>query len=95
MIAKLKSTYRWASLTAFSGHEYTKKEWRRVPAGCEDQARAHEFLEVSEDESAPVSSEYRDLDPETMTPIVPEAPEKVVQDESKSRRRGRAAKEDE
>lgn len=49
--AKVKSDYRFGnSLQAFSRVEFIKQEWRDVPAGFEDQARAHEWLEVRERE---------------------------------------------
>jgi len=45
--ARVKQEYRYGkSLLAFSRHEFMKDEWRDVPAGSEDEARAHEWLEV-------------------------------------------------
>jgi len=63
--AKVKPEYRFGnSLQAFSRHEFIKSEWRDVPAGFEEQARAHEWLETRdrpqaepEVEEAPVSAE--------------------------------------
>jgi len=47
--ARVKKDYRFGSaLQAFSRLEFTKTEWRDVPAQFEEQARAHEFLEVRE-----------------------------------------------
>lgn len=45
--AKVKDTYRFGpSLQAFSRLEFIKGEWRDVPAEFEEQARAHEHLEI-------------------------------------------------
>jgi hypothetical protein len=33
---------------AFAGHEYTKRDWRLVPPGHEQEARVHQFLDVEE-----------------------------------------------
>lgn len=47
--AKVKAEYRFGkTLQAFSRHEFIKDEWRDVPAGFEDQAKAHEHLETRE-----------------------------------------------
>lgn len=37
---------RHGTLTAFSGSEYVRYEWRPVPAGYEAQAEAHPYLDV-------------------------------------------------
>jgi hypothetical protein len=46
--AKVKDNYMFGNITAFSGLEYTKGEWRKVPVGMEDQALVHPFLDVRE-----------------------------------------------
>lgn len=49
MQAKVKLEYRFGNaLQAFSRFEFTKLEWRDVPAGLELQAEAHEWLDVRE-----------------------------------------------
>lgn len=48
MEAKVRSTYRWSTLIAFSGKEFVKSEFRFVPKEYEAQAKAHEGLEVRE-----------------------------------------------
>lgn len=46
MQARVKADHRWKSLSAFSGHEYIKSEWRPVPAGYEAEAMTHPDLEL-------------------------------------------------
>ena len=47
--ARVKKDYRFGqSLQAFSRLEFTKDEWRDVPAEFEAAARAHEHLEIRE-----------------------------------------------
>ena len=47
--ARVKDTYRFGrSLQAFSRLEFTKGEWRDVPAEFEAAARTHEHLEIRE-----------------------------------------------
>lgn len=46
MDAKVKSSYRWSTVTALGGLEFVKSEYRRVPAGFEKEAQAHPFLEI-------------------------------------------------
>lgn len=48
MEARVKQDARWKSITAFSGLEFVKMEWRPVPAGCEAEAKRNPFLEVRE-----------------------------------------------
>jgi len=47
MLARVKKDYRWKLVTAFSGVEFTKDEYRPVPTGFESAAQAHEALEVA------------------------------------------------
>lgn len=46
MQARVKSTSRYGVITAFTGKEFVRYEWRAVPEGCEDEAKRHPFLEV-------------------------------------------------
>lgn len=46
MLARVKQDYLSGSVTAFSGREYIRSEWREVPAGFEKQAADHPLLEV-------------------------------------------------
>lgn len=46
---------RFSSVTAFSGLEFVRYEWRDVPIGFEDEAQRNPFLELQED--APVEPE--------------------------------------
>lgn len=48
MQARVKQNSRYGSITAFSGIEYVKHEFRSVPKSMEDQARVHDLLEVRE-----------------------------------------------
>jgi hypothetical protein len=63
-------------ITAFGGRaDYVKREWRVVPAGFEDEARAHPYLLVEEEappveEKAPVDlSALRREDPMPANPL--------------------------
>lgn len=59
MYAKVKSTHRWLSVTAFGGHEYTKDEYRIVPKESEEAAKKHEMLDViSDDEAQAIFDQY-------------------------------------
>lgn len=53
MNARVKQDYRWNAVTAFSGFEFVKGEYRLVPAGAEAEAIAHDALEIEVIESAP------------------------------------------
>lgn len=46
MLARVKQDYLAGSVTAFSGHEYVRSEWREVPAGFEEQAKNHPLLDT-------------------------------------------------
>ncbi len=46
MDARVSGSSRWMTVTAFGGHEYIRDEWRVVPAGCEEEAMSHPFLEI-------------------------------------------------
>lgn len=66
MEARVKPNYRWKTVTAFSGREYVKSEFRLVPQDCEAQARANGSLEVRENVEQP--------QPETVTVVTVEVP---------------------
>lgn len=66
VLAKVKADGPGYPITAFAGQgEYTKREWRLVPTGFEDEARRHPYLEVQEDEPLP------ELELEPITPDGP------------------------
>ncbi len=46
MEARVKQDYNAGPVTAFSGHEFIKSEWREVPAGFEEAARKHPLLDT-------------------------------------------------
>jgi hypothetical protein len=46
MLARVKQDYLAGAVTAFSGREYIRSEWREVPAGFEEQAKNHPLLET-------------------------------------------------
>lgn len=48
MQARVKKTSRYGVANLFSGHEFVKFEWRKVPEGFEEQARTNDLLEVRE-----------------------------------------------
>lgn len=50
MKARVKQSSRYGIITAFTGREYVKYEWRLVPDGCEDEAAKHPFLTVDSNE---------------------------------------------
>ena len=58
MQARVRSDYRFSVVTAFTGREFIKGEWRLVPAGCEDEAIHHIALDVQDDpQPLPVAKE--------------------------------------
>lgn len=58
--AKVKDTYNMGSITAFSGHEYVRAEWRPVPAGFEPAALSHPLLDVREAAGAEIQVTAKD-----------------------------------
>ena len=42
--AMVNERTRFGTINAFSGFEYVRYEWRAVPAGYEEQAQAHPYL---------------------------------------------------
>jgi len=59
MLARVKQDFRWKTVVAFSGFEYTKTEWRKVPAGLEEQAKGNPFLELKDGDDG-ASAEVRE-----------------------------------
>lgn len=49
MEAKVKENARFKKYCLFDSNEYLKGEWRPVPAGFEEQARAEKLLDIRED----------------------------------------------
>ena len=47
MQATVKDSSPWKIITAFGGREYVRGEWRPVPAGCEEEAGRHPYLETN------------------------------------------------
>ena len=46
MLARVKQDYLAGPVTAFSGREYVRSEWREVPAGFEEQAKTNPLLDT-------------------------------------------------
>lgn len=55
MKARVKDVYRWPTVRAFGGHEFTKDEWRSVPVGCEAEAESNDLLDTVESELMPAT----------------------------------------
>lgn len=64
--AKVKDTYNMGSITAFSGHEYVRGEWRPVPAGFEPAALVHPLLDVREVEGKEIHVAAKDYLADTL-----------------------------
>lgn len=58
---------RFGSITAFSGREFVRYEWRDVPAGFEDEARRNSLLELTDDTVNPAP----DLEPLSLVEVEP------------------------
>lgn len=57
MKAKVKADFRYSVVNALAGREFTKREWRPVPPGHEEEARNHPYLDVDKtavDEDEPI-----------------------------------------
>ncbi len=50
MDARVSQSSRYGNITAFSGREYVKYEWRAVPAGFEAEAERNPYLEIKPEE---------------------------------------------
>jgi len=46
MRVKVKKDSKISIITAFTGREFVKSEYRNVPPGSEDEAKRHPYLEV-------------------------------------------------
>jgi len=56
MRVRVKAKSSILTVTAFTGREYVQWEWRHVPAGCEEEARLHPYLEIERIQHDPDSS---------------------------------------
>lgn len=52
LMARVKPDARWSIITACSGREFTKRDWRQVPAGMEAEAEANPYLETAVSKAA-------------------------------------------
>ena len=52
MRAKVNDESRFPIITSCAGREFVKFEYREVPAGLEDEAKANPFLEIETEEPA-------------------------------------------
>jgi len=96
MEAKVKDNARFKKYCLFDSNEFFKGEWRPVPAGFEEQARAEKLLDIRED--------VQDLPKAVM--IVEKLPPVILpakgydymadkfEDEEKPRKRGRKRKDE-
>jgi hypothetical protein len=78
--AQIKQESRYGSMQFFSRIEYVKYEWRAVPVGCEEQARANEYLdtraaktEVVQEKKNPEVKEVVDFDMSGLNASVPKS----------------------
>ena len=69
---KAKANYPAGPVTAFSGLEFVKYEWRDVPVGFETQAEQHPYLEIKQVEPEP------EIVPEVVEPAKPKAKPKTT-----------------
>ena len=98
--AKVRDSYRMGPVTAFSGREYIRDEWREVPPGSEPAALVHPLLEVREKESGEkihvTSQDQLDTwqDDETVTAVTDE-PEEDPEVKPKAKRARRSRKGEE
>jgi hypothetical protein len=46
MRVRVKRDSKVLNVTAFGGFQYIRSEWREVPAGCEQEAEKHPYLEI-------------------------------------------------
>jgi hypothetical protein len=77
MQARIKKNARYPTLNFFSGVEFVKSEWRPVPPGREEEARANDWLEVADE--VPVARESGVAVPPTITePAPPKSIEPAV-----------------
>lgn len=62
MKATVSASFAWKTVTAFGGYEFTKGEWRLVPAGHEAAAIAHPYLDIEDEVTAVIT--------ETVTAVI-------------------------
>lgn len=72
--AKVKDSYTLGPVTAFSGHEYVRREWRPVPVGSEPAALVHPMLDVREIGGEEIHVTAKDRLAEIVSESVQEAP---------------------
>ncbi len=65
MLAKANTPY---PVTAFSGLEYVRYEWRDVPKGFEQQAKGNPFLELLEEVTEPEPVVFSPSEPIAVEP---------------------------
>jgi len=73
--AQVKKDARWSIITACSGREFIKDEFRIVPAGMEAEAKANPFLEtraVKAPAKATAKSTAKTKEPEPKAEVAPE-----------------------
>lgn len=54
LLARLKKDYKYHRAVLFSGREFVKAEWRRVPAEFEAQALSDERIETKKGKDEPM-----------------------------------------
>ena len=95
MEAKVKDNARFKKYNLFDSNEFFKDEWRPVPAGFEEQARAEKLLDIRED----VSELPKAVIVEKLPPVILPAEDyeyvaDKFEDEEKPRKRGRKRKDE-
>lgn len=87
MQARVKKDSRYGSITAFSGLEFVKTEWRPVPVGKEKEAERNPYLELDRPEPEAVKEPEQQPSLEEMQGIKEEPePEAEVTEESKPKK---------
>jgi hypothetical protein len=85
MEAKVKDNARFKKYNLFDSNEFFKGEWRPVPAGFEEQARAEKLLDIREDvsELPEIKTTAYDLNSDKLpTVILPAETYEYMQDET-------------
>ena len=77
MQAKVKDSYFLPMLTAFSGLEFTNKEWRDVPAEFEEEAKSHPFLDLQDDKGKAIKVEAKEEPFQPLDVVDVEEPEPI------------------
>lgn len=101
MEAKVKDNARFKKYCLFDSNEFLKSEWRPVPAGFEEQARAEKLLDIREAvQDLPKAVIVEKLPPpvlpaETYEYMQEKEPEKKPEKKDKSYKHARKPKVDE